>query len=880
MSRKFLGVFSIVLSVLVVASLFLPSNQMQEVYAENGTNPVINPSPQEVKSSGNGFPLTPKVGIVVGEGTDASAVNEVVKTLNEADVEQIIKKSDSEPAPNTPVTIWIGGPSENNASEPVLKKLGVEGPEELKNEGYVLVSGDNSNKQIVLSGKDKAGTFYAAKTFKQLVTSREGRDWVTSVEIRDWPEMPLRGVIEGFYGKPWSQKERLSQIDFYSENKMNTYVYAPKDDMYHRDKWREPYPEEKLSQIGELVNAADEKHVNFIFTISPGLDICYSSEKDFEKLTEKAQAMWDLGVRDFAILLDDIFQEMNCEKDVEKFGSSSSPFASAQAYLLNKFQKEFIETHKGANRLITVPTEYYQDGTSPYKKKFAELVDPDILVYWTGIGITTDTITNEDAEKMSNIFKHELLVWDNFPVNDFARDRLFLGPLTGRDAELTEHGVNGLTANPMEHSEASKIPLFTVADYTWNSDDYNPAKSWEQSIHSFGGDYKKQLQTFSENALSSPLNQNESPTLSPLIDSFWQAYNTETIGDEGNALLEEFKKFKDVPKILEENFNNKVFLEEVNPWLDKMEYYGITGSIATNMLLAQQKGDKEKAQVYRENLNEAMDNDLTDITIPERRTASRSLDGINKPRGSAELVMYTSEYGETTGTNQWGYEITVVDGKVIAVGGNDTVIPDNGFVLSVHSAGDGQWLEHNSLVGSKVSIDDSIATLITEEGVYHIPNEKTYAYGVTEPFINKAIQLNDNWLGSREHEGPFSTIDHYSSYVLENMNDGNLDTLYWTKGAPKQGDYIGIDLGEVKKIDTIELYMASTSGSVPRPEDYIYHGEIQISTNGSNWEELGEYEDQPEISINLTEGKEARFIRFKVQTDQTGWAQIREFIVE
>jgi hyaluronoglucosaminidase len=47
-------------------------------------------------------------------------------------------------------------------------------------------------------------------------------------EIRDWPEMPIRGSIEGFYGPPWTHKDRLSQLEFYGENKQNTYIYAPK----------------------------------------------------------------------------------------------------------------------------------------------------------------------------------------------------------------------------------------------------------------------------------------------------------------------------------------------------------------------------------------------------------------------------------------------------------------------------------------------------------------------------------------------------------------------------------------------------------------------------------------------------------------------------
>ena len=39
-----------------------------------------------------------------------------------------------------------------------------------------------------------------------------------------------RGVIEGFYGIPWSFEERMSMIEFLSAIGMNQYVYAPKDE--------------------------------------------------------------------------------------------------------------------------------------------------------------------------------------------------------------------------------------------------------------------------------------------------------------------------------------------------------------------------------------------------------------------------------------------------------------------------------------------------------------------------------------------------------------------------------------------------------------------------------------------------------------------------
>jgi hyaluronoglucosaminidase len=58
--------------------------------------------------------------------------------------------------------------------------------------------------------------------------------------------------------------------------KANTYIYAPKDDPYHRDKWREPYPADKLAELRDLVDRARANHVRFTFALSLGTSVCYS----------------------------------------------------------------------------------------------------------------------------------------------------------------------------------------------------------------------------------------------------------------------------------------------------------------------------------------------------------------------------------------------------------------------------------------------------------------------------------------------------------------------------------------------------------------------------------------------------------------------------
>ena len=89
----------------------------------------------------------------------------------------------------------------------------------------------------------------------------------------------------------------------------------------------------------------------------------------YQAIEDKFQSMWDIGVRAFSVQLDDIsYTTWNCPEDATMFGASSpAAAATAQSYLLNRVQSDFIETHPGAEVLTMAPTEYYDTVNSPYK---------------------------------------------------------------------------------------------------------------------------------------------------------------------------------------------------------------------------------------------------------------------------------------------------------------------------------------------------------------------------------------------------------------------------------------------------------------------------------------------------------------------------------
>ena len=58
--------------------------------------------------------------------------------------------------------------------------------------------------------------------------------------------------------------------------------------------------------------------------------------------------------------------------------------------------------------------------------------------------------------------------------------------------------------------------------------------------------------------------------------------------------------------------------------------------------------------------------------------------GVNRERGLNELLVYNSYYGMSTGTNGYGAEYTVKEGKVTAVGSGNTALSPDVVVLSAH----------------------------------------------------------------------------------------------------------------------------------------------------------------------------------------------------
>lgn len=450
---------------------------------------------------------------------------------------------------------------------------------------YVLKSG---KKGIEIVGYDERGAFYGIQTLRQLIQSPAAEAGkLPRVEIADYPDLPVRGVVEGFYGTPWSHEVRLSLIDFYGQNKMNSYLYGPKDDPYHScPNWRLPYPRKEARQIRELVEACNRNRVDFVWAIHPGQDIKWN-EEDYGYLLNKFNLMYDLGVRSFAIFFDDIS------------GEGTNP--EMQTRLLNRLNEEFVKAKGDVNPLTVCPTDYSRLWANPSPQGslsiYGKTLDPSIKVFWTGDVVCSD-MTRETLEWVNSRIKRPAFYWWNYPVTDYARHIVMQGPVYGLDTTLSAEEVCGVVSNPMEHGEASKLALYGVADYTWNTAEYNPIDNWERGIRLLVPDAADAYRTFAIHSCDTETGYRR--------DESWET-KTFRIGKysqkEFDDLMAEFRKVAQVRSQMEKGCANKALLAELRPWLVEFEKIGIRGQKTLELLKVYESGnDAAFWKGYVENL--------------------------------------------------------------------------------------------------------------------------------------------------------------------------------------------------------------------------------------------------------------------------------------
>jgi len=280
---------------------------------------------------------------------------------------------------------------------------------------------------------------------------------------------------------------RKRLFEFGARRGMNTYLYAPKDDPYHRVRWTRPYPRRRWQALLQLIGHAHRRKIDFVYGFHPGHKLCFSEAQPVRTLLDKARRFHDAGVRTFAVLFDDIPSRLEHARDRGRFHNS---LARAQATWMRKILARQPDGWRDVEWWIC-PSYYTPDPLLArtfgiFEPNFLEilgdLLPKNVACLWTGPKVVPRAITFEHVRGIVARVKHRLILWDNYPVNDLSMtDELHIGPLQNRDPRLPR-AVYGYLNNPLLQEHLNLIPLATCFDYAAAPGAYCAEASWARII--------------------------------------------------------------------------------------------------------------------------------------------------------------------------------------------------------------------------------------------------------------------------------------------------------------------------------------------------------------------------------------------------------------
>ena len=476
----------------------------------------------------------------------------------------------------------------------------------LGTEESIVTTSLSGDKKSTIERSSYAGFRYSLNVLlKSLLTNVAFTNHIHS------PGFKTRGVIEGFYGTPWSHEQRLRGLAHFSDFGFNRYLLAPKDDPWHRYDWRSELSADFLSRVSDLIAQGRKNAITVAVAISPGLTVEYSDANDVQAIMVRFKQLHSIGVREFGLFLDDIPARLQSENDSAKFNS----IMQAHSYYCNAVWAE-LKKLDSENSLAICPLQYHGKATEEYITEFGNALDPDLALIWTGREICSEYLDVADAKVFQANTNHTPLYWDNYPVNDVAMlHELHVGPIEGREKGLENHSL-GYFANPMDRFELSLISLSTIGDYLWDTQGYDPEISWEYSLTQLAdnsGD-RAAIRNLLRACFESCLRVNPAPDFSAMLEAASFSWKTgkpaqaaQLIENHANQML------RDVATIKSAEFSRPQWREESSKWLTKYQAVGKAlleiarivrnCGVSKNSNLSGSKADLDQITTIRASLN-------------------------------------------------------------------------------------------------------------------------------------------------------------------------------------------------------------------------------------------------------------------------------------
>ena len=570
----------------VLTSILLASFTL---LANAGTSYTIYPIPQKQVNDCSTASFSGTVNIVAGPAIDEATVRRAKDVLESHGLTATVSAKAIGRVSN--LTIGVNGSSD--AADKLAARLkldrGVFSTPKYDRHILSLRADKAGLAQVLILGEDTNAAFCGLASLEQILDC--GTSGLGGVVLYDYADIRDRGIIEGYYGVPYSAEVTMDLFRFMARYKMNSYMYGAKSDPYHSRFWSDPYPtgiteEQKnigfLSQdmLREITEVSHANKVNFIWAIHPGVAFTDAAETDVNaRIMDKFESMYALGVRQFGVFVDDV----GVPYDAPSLKLCADRLTDLQNRIDARWNVPGAAPADTVKALNYVPQLYaYSWTTRENARKFFESLSntPDkINIYITGRAVWT-VPNNEDIDVVKDFLGRTTGWWWNYPCNDNDMTKLF--PMDIYSNFKDERHIDNLARleplndektliiNPMQQGEISKITLFSVADYSWNNNAFNNERSWSASLAAVVGKENEQalrtvapfLRYFDADALKLEVGYYKEsvdqghPRPGSLIGKLTAV----------NSACRALAAMKDSPKE-----SDRLFYADVRPWLNKLE---------------------------------------------------------------------------------------------------------------------------------------------------------------------------------------------------------------------------------------------------------------------------------------------------------------------
>lgn len=261
------------------------------------------------------------------------------------------------------------------------------------------------------------------------------------------------GVLEIFYGRPWSDADRLAYAEFLKQLKFDFYLYGPKADDAFRKNWSRLLTSQEMQKFRLLKEKYQANGLRFGIILSPhGLNKGITSEHR-TALQNKIQQLNDIGLDYLGLFFDDM--------------ASSPDLALRQIEIAN-----LVRANTQA-KIIFCPSFYSSDslldmlfGERPkdYLHQLGRELPQEMEIVWTGEQIISSEISGGHLADVREILKRKPFLCDNLFANDGPINCPFLKliPPSGRNSDAFAH-TSHWALNPMNQNHLSKILIHAFA---------------------------------------------------------------------------------------------------------------------------------------------------------------------------------------------------------------------------------------------------------------------------------------------------------------------------------------------------------------------------------------------------------------------------------